>query len=395
MGCSLRERCFHGRFCAGLLVFALVAFPLPVRSQDAQRKLLQEPPPQQVPQTQPQEAAQVLTIDHKQVGCVVAERFPVISARIGPTVSLGRARVYFRAAAAPHWYFVEMKAQGDQYVAALPKPKKSTTKIEYYVEAMSVAFAPSRTAEYAPDVVPPPGACRKGDALLAVALTSAKPVVGAAAGAPAVPVGFSAVGVVPSASAGGATAGASSAGGTGTVIGPGGAAGGGAGGGISTGLLVGVLAAGAAVAAVAAASGGSKNTSSSTPAATQPTPPTTAPPPTLTSCTSPGLTVGTPQGGAAVSGVVLVRCDLIPTTYSCPGMFMDFGFCPWPNDACINNTTARSAATFFARSLNGPSYTTNWNSSLVPQGNYWILCAFSKDGKELYSAVAGSAVAVH
>jgi hypothetical protein len=208
-------------------------------------------------------AAQSLAIDHKHVGCMVAERFPVISARLDPAANVGRARVYFRAGG-PHWYFVEMKVQGDEYLAALPKPKKSTAKIEYYIEALDTAFAASRTAEYAPDVVPPPGACGK-DAPMAVSLTSAKPVVGAPAGAPTVPVGFSASGVA-TAGAAGATAGAA-----------------GAGTGVSVGVVAGVVGGAAAIAAVAVAAGRGGGTTATTQApstmAPSPTPVTTMPPP--------------------------------------------------------------------------------------------------------------------
>jgi hypothetical protein len=208
-------------------------------------------------------AAQSLAIDHKQVGCVVAERFPVISARLDPAANVGSARVYFRAGG-PHWYFVEMKVQGDEYLAALPKPKKSTAKIEYYIEALDTAFAASRTAEYTPRVVPPPGACGK-DALAAASLTSAKLAVGVPAGAPAVPAGFSASGVA-TAGAAGAAVGAA-----------------GAGTGVSVGLVAGVVGAAAAIAGVAVAVRGGGGTTPSTQApsmmAPAPTPTTTMPAP--------------------------------------------------------------------------------------------------------------------
>jgi hypothetical protein len=286
-----------------MLSVVLLGSPLPVVSQDAEKPRQEPSPPaaQEQRQTEPSESTRGLSIDHKEVGCVVAERFPVISARVDPAANVGRARVYFRAASGPHWYFVEMKAQGGgQYVSALPKPKKSTAQIAYYVEALDTAFAASRTAEYTPKVVSPPGACGKGG-LMAVALTSAKLVVGAAVGAPAVPLGFSAAGLVTAAggAATGGAVGASSTGGGAGAAGTGAAAGGAAaGGGISTGLIVGVVGAGAAIAGVAAATGGSKSTPTSSPATTQlptttPTlPPTTAPPSGLT-----GHWVGTGSDG--------------------------------------------------------------------------------------------------
>jgi hypothetical protein len=273
-GFSLGGRRLSGLGCGVVFLFAVAGDPPRVGAPDEPPKPLQEPPPPEAVSTPPPQAVQGLTIDHQKVGCVVAERFPVISARLDPAATVGRVRVFFRAAGGPHWYFVEMKAEGEQYVGALPKPKKSTPKIEYYIEALSMTLAPTRTPEYAPEVVPPPGACGKGR-VLAVAMASAKLVVGAAAGAPAVPLGFSAAGLVSVAggTAGGAV-GASSAGG-------------GAGGGLSTGLIVGIVGAGAAAATVAAAAGGSKSTPAPSPSTTQPpmttpTPPTTAPPTDLT-----------------------------------------------------------------------------------------------------------------
>ena len=104
MTCSyLGRQGIRQRASAKMLSVVLLGSPLPVGSQEAE-KLRQEPSSQPATQGQPQaEPARSLTIDHKQVGCVVAERFPVISARVDPAASVGRARVYFRAAGGPHW----------------------------------------------------------------------------------------------------------------------------------------------------------------------------------------------------------------------------------------------------------------------------------------------------
>lgn len=196
-------------------------------------------------------SAQGLSIQHEQIGCVVAERYPVINARVEPVTSVARARVYFRAAGGSSWYFVAMKGEGESLTAALPMPKKSTKKIEYYVEAVDQAFAESRTAEYSPDVVVHEGQCRR-DALVAAALTSAKLAVRTVAGAPAVPAGFSAAGVTSTAGegVGGAAASANSSGASGAAAG-----GGAAGGGLSTGAILGIVGAAGAAAAVAVATG--------------------------------------------------------------------------------------------------------------------------------------------
>jgi len=135
----------------------------------------------------PLEAA--LTLQHQAVGCMLAERHPRLDARFDPEAEVAGARVFFRAAGTPHWYSVAMVAQAGLWSGTLPKPKRSTGRIEYYLEATDKAFAPVRTAQQAAEVVAGPGACRK-DLPLAAASPSARVVVTAASGAPAVPAGF-------------------------------------------------------------------------------------------------------------------------------------------------------------------------------------------------------------
>ena len=76
-----------------------------------------------------------LSLDREAIGCVVAERFPVVSARIAPVQEIVAARAYFRADGSRHWYYVDMKPGGADYRATLPKPLKTTGRVQYYVEA--------------------------------------------------------------------------------------------------------------------------------------------------------------------------------------------------------------------------------------------------------------------
>lgn len=228
--------------------------------------------------------AQGVTIEHQGVGCIIAEQFPKMNACFSPAGSVARARVYFRAAGGPYWYFVEGKApvfQTTQTTAAqpcmdfvLPKPKKTITKMDYYVEAVDKAFAESRSSEYNPDVVKDAGACRK-DAPAAPIASNATVTVGAAAGAPVVPAGFAGAGAA----------------------------------GVSTAAVVGgVAGAGAATAgAVAISNGGSKTTT--TPSSTPPPPPTAGPtPPAPTP--SPGPTPPpAPQANRPPAAVFAVTPD--------------------------------------------------------------------------------------
>jgi len=189
-------------------------------------------------------AAYSAEIDHKAVGCVVAEQFPRLEARLTPADAVGRARVFFSTGSRPVWYAVAMKRDGEVFAAALPKPKKSLKQFRYYLEVADTAMATSRTEEYATDVVSGPGGCTKG--MMAGVMSVATVLLEVPAGAAAIPVGFSSAGVV-------------AAGSTATVAG-GGAAASSGGGGLGTGAIVGglgaVAAAGAVVAVKAAGSDG-------------------------------------------------------------------------------------------------------------------------------------------
>jgi hypothetical protein len=136
--------------------------------------------------------AQGLNIDHKPVGCIVAEKYPRLNACFSPADQLARARVYFRQEdGPPNWYYVEMKADAPCHFGILPKPKKQLIgkKVLYYVNAFDQKFAENRTVDNEALVVKSEGECRKD-----------VPVAPIAAGAPAavfpaVPAGFAAAGV--------------------------------------------------------------------------------------------------------------------------------------------------------------------------------------------------------
>ena len=202
-----------------------------------------------------------LAIDHKQVGCVLGDRYPRLDACFQPTGALGNAKVLFRAGDGP-WYAVDLMPDGACHVAYLPKPLATTTEIQYYVAAVDKSFNERQQPETAPEaayharVVRNQGDCDRLKRVAASVKKVARPIVVAAArtkgGAPAVLgallVGFSQEGVI---LASAAVAGAAGAGGA-AVAGAG--AGAGSGGGIGTGTLAvagGVVAAGALVAVVA------------------------------------------------------------------------------------------------------------------------------------------------
>jgi hypothetical protein len=227
---------------------------------------------------------QGIAIQHDPVGCVVAERFPQLEARLAPVDRVGRARLYFRPERSPYWYSVAMKREGDVFRAVMPKPRRGLEGFSYYIEATDVDFNASRTQEYAPGVEASPAGCEQK--LLAAAVSTASVVVEAPAGAPAVPVGFSASGVV---TAGTAATAATAAGAAGSGTG------------VSVGLVAGVVGGAAAVAVAVGKRGGS---TSSPPPSSPPGPstgPTPSPTPQPTDLT--GRWVGTfPDGAVSTAG---------------------------------------------------------------------------------------------
>jgi hypothetical protein len=139
-----------------------------------------------------------LTIDHPGAKCVVADRYPRIGARVSPGEDTARVRAYFKAAGTPSWYFIEMSPEGDAFAGRLPKPKKATHQINYYIEAIGTSLEVSRTSEFSPMVVGP-GECGKGDVALDAEASSKnyKVAVGSVStNMPVVPTGFNATGIV-------------------------------------------------------------------------------------------------------------------------------------------------------------------------------------------------------
>jgi hypothetical protein len=226
-------------------------------------------------------SAEGLVIQHHAVGCVVHDEFWRLEAQVEPLPQVSRVRVYFKATASLFWYFVEMAPQAGTFAATLPKANSSTRNIDYYVEVVDRGFVATRTTEHRPDVVGP-GGCTK-DQPLATIVTTARVVVTAVGGGPAIPLGFSVVGIVPgTAAAGGAVAAGATVGTAGTV-----------GGGVSTGVVAAsAVAAGAAVTAVAVAGGGAEET----PAPTVTPVPTPAPSPPVA---TPAPSVPTPTPSPA------------------------------------------------------------------------------------------------
>jgi hypothetical protein len=182
----------------------------------------------------------------------LADRFPVLEARLEPAPSVARARLLFRAGGETDWYYVEMVPERGLYEGILPRPLRTTRRIEYYFEANDRSLGETRSVDYSAAVVQP-GQCAP-ELRVAAASASARVSVGAlSSGAPALPPGFSGLGLVSMVA--GATASPGAAGGAAAGAATGGAT---AGGGLSTtAVVMGAAGVGAIAGAVALATSSS------------------------------------------------------------------------------------------------------------------------------------------
>jgi hypothetical protein len=243
--------------------------------------------------------AQVVSIEHQGVGCVVAGKFPRFDARLDPVGSVARARLNFRPEGSLHWYFVDMKPEAGLFHGVLPKPQKSLHRFSYYIDVTDKAFHASRTAEFTPDVASGPAACGR-EKVLAAGLTKANVLLHApegVVGAPAVPAGFAADGVVTASGAGTTAATTGGIGAKAVILGT-------------------VLAAGGAAAVIATTSGDESSAGPSPPPTTPAgPPPTPAPAPTPSPAANlSGTWVGNwPTDGLQMTFVGCGFCTNTPT----------------------------------------------------------------------------------
>jgi hypothetical protein len=105
--------------------------------------------------------AQGVTIDHQEIGCIVAGKYPKMNACFAPASMVKKARVYFRPEILSTWYYVEMASDAPCFSAALLKPSKALIdkRIFYYVGCpprASSAVPGSRRESWQAASPPPP-----------------------------------------------------------------------------------------------------------------------------------------------------------------------------------------------------------------------------------------------
>ncbi len=168
------------------------------------------------------------TIVHSGLNCMRPGEFVVVLSGIDPGEDVETAKVYFRSSLYREFYYVEMTYQDGQYVGILPQPSEDTPKVIYYVEALDSAFNTARSREYEADIE---GRCRQEPAAAYLPGGTAITVGATLGGAPAIPPGFTAAGIVGTIAATGIASGVGSGIGAGTavVVGAAAAAAGGAG----------------------------------------------------------------------------------------------------------------------------------------------------------------------
>jgi hypothetical protein len=237
---------------------------------------------------------QGLVIEHRELGCVVADKFPLLTACIEPGSRVARARVYFRAERAPNWYYVELKSDTPCWGGVLPRPKRSLHQFSYYVAATDTTVAEVQTGEYTAEVVPDAAKCQKTTPAPFVGTASV--AVSSAAGAAVAPEGFLAAGL--------------------------------AGAGLSSGLVLGVVGGGAAVVGGIAVIGGGGRGSVDNPG----TAPAGGSPTTILPGTTPPL-------GTTTTTVVATPTTTLPGTPSTtlPGSTL-------PPSSCTGATTPPSVS---------------------------------------------------
>ena len=172
-----------------------------------------------------------MTIRDAETECIANQPFPVIEATVNPSPQ--EARVYFRAVDGDAYYYIQMAGGDGKYQGVLPVPSTETTRIVYYVEAISASADASRTPEFE-------AAVRDEDACAGRLYLGADPQIvihSTVAGGAALPQGFLPTGVAATVS----TAGVSAA------VAPVVVAAGGLGAGAITGIVVGGAAAGAVI----------------------------------------------------------------------------------------------------------------------------------------------------
>ena len=132
-----------------------------------------------------------MTIEHEPLTCAAVGVSPVIQARVSGPEAPAQVRVRFSSATASYWYSVRMKAEGDGFVARLPRPKAGLESFSYTIDATDNAAASARTPPVKVPIVASAAACPQ-PAVPPVREALVVEIPASAPSRPPVPDGFSA-----------------------------------------------------------------------------------------------------------------------------------------------------------------------------------------------------------
>src|SRR6185436_19659718 len=105
----------------------------------------------------------------------------------------GRARLYFKSALSPDFYYVEMVPGPAGYTTSLPKPMLPASPITYYATVVAKDLTESRTPDVVAIIVEKKEDC--GDKPVAGIAPAGPTAVFSTAGVAIAPAGFAAAGV--------------------------------------------------------------------------------------------------------------------------------------------------------------------------------------------------------
>ncbi len=105
-----------------------------------------------------------IVVDHAGVDCIAEDQHSMLSSVIQPEDQVQSARIYFRAAQHPDFYYVVMQQglitetgtvtqpNGEVFTGILPIPGPDTEQVIYYIEAVDPDFNMAQSQEHDPDV---------------------------------------------------------------------------------------------------------------------------------------------------------------------------------------------------------------------------------------------------
>jgi Domain of unknown function DUF11 len=153
-------------------------------------------------------AQEDVDIQPDRIECWPVDEFLILHSAFVPPEEVQSAKFYFRSAAYPDYYFVDLAVSAGEGEAVAPKAKPDTKEVTFYLEVVTPSFGAVRTLEKTVPVASASECKRRNPA--AMFFTGQNPniaVTPARSGAPAIPPGFQIEGISTTSSEGGGISG--------------------------------------------------------------------------------------------------------------------------------------------------------------------------------------------